>query len=68
VESTGIIEQGQSERAAAWAKAIASLKQYRHQHDKDVLDWIVHEATWLVPLGKKQPPANHLPLHVQGNP
>lgn len=58
MESTGIIDQGQGERAAAWAKAIASLKQCRNHSEEDVLDWIVHEATWFVPLVKKQPPAN----------
>ena len=58
MNSTATVEQGQSERAAAWAKAIVSLNQWRNQHDKDVLDWIVHEATWFVPLGRKQPPAN----------
>jgi hypothetical protein len=57
MESSGIIEQGQGERAAAWAKAIISLRQCRNQQDEDVLNWIVHEATWLVPLVKKQPPA-----------
>lgn len=58
MKSTGTIEQEQSERAAAWARAIASLKQCRDQHEKAVLDWMVHEATWFVPLVRKAPPAN----------
>ena len=53
----GEIEHEQGERAAAWAKAISSLKQWGNAHEKAVLDWIVHEATWFVPLQSKAPPA-----------
>jgi len=52
------IEDGQEARAAAWAKAIWTLREVRA--DRRVLEIVIHEATWYVPLRDKQPSLHRL--------
>lgn len=57
-EGTSEIEVGQAERATAWARAIVRLLQCANEHDEWVRDYLIHEATWFVPLKVKQPAAH----------
>lgn len=57
-EGNSEIEVGQPERAAAWARAIVRLLQCANEHDEWVRDYLIHEATWFVPLKVKQPAAH----------
>lgn len=53
--TVGELEVAQPQRAAAWAKAIFALRPIGNPHDGWVHDYVVHEATWYVPLLSKSP-------------
>lgn len=60
------LELGQAERAAAWARAIVRLRECRNPQEEWVRDYLVHEATWYVPLVSKQPPAHRFRYISEG--
>ncbi len=58
------VEEQQEERAGAWADAIALLRS--NGTAGQVLNIVIHEATWYVPLQKKQPSFADLRYWSQG--